>query len=64
MNEEGVRAEIQQRKEAFRREQRALPFVEKVCIAFELSRRRNTLEQARPVQLEGDLLPSSEGQEP
>ncbi len=49
-DEEAVRAEIERRKEIFRREQAALPFAEKVQIAFELSKRRNTLKQARLIQ--------------
>lgn len=50
MNEEAIRAEIKRRKDIFRREQAALPFVEKVRIAFELNKRRNTLKQARLIQ--------------
>lgn len=50
MKEEAIRAEIERRKEIFRREQAALPFAEKVRIAFELSKRRNTLKQARLIQ--------------
>jgi len=50
MEEEAIRTEIERRKEIFRRAQAALPFAEKVRIAFELSKRRNTLKQARLIQ--------------
>ncbi len=63
MNEEEVRARIKQRKEIFRREQAALSFAEKVRIAFELSKRRNTLEQARPIQREDTFVPAPDQRE-
>ena len=47
MNEQEIRAEIARRKDTFRREQAALPFAEKVCIAFALSWRCDALKQAR-----------------
>ena len=50
MNEEEVRAEIERRKKIFRREQAALPFAEKVRIAFAMNERRNTLRQAKPIE--------------
>ncbi len=59
MNEEEMRAEIKRRKDIFRREQAALPFAEKVRIAFELSKRRKTLKQARLIERKDDLLPLS-----
>jgi hypothetical protein len=59
MSEEEIRAEIKRRKEIFRREQAALSFAEKVRIAFELSKRRNALKQARLIQKEKPLSPST-----
>ncbi len=58
-DEEAVRAEIERRKEIFRREQAALPFAEKVRIAFELSKCRETLKQARLIQREEEEPPSN-----
>ena len=60
MKEEAIRAEIERRKQIFRREQAALPFAEKVRIAFELSARRNALKQARLIQREEAELSSEE----
>lgn len=56
MSEENIRAEIARRKEVYRREQAALPFVEKLRISFELGKRRNTLKQARLIQGENAAL--------
>ncbi len=58
-----MRAEIKRRKDIFRREQAALPFAEKVRIAFELSKRRNTLKQARLIEQKDALLPTTDGEE-
>lgn len=63
MKEQEIRAEIKRRKDVFRREQVALPFAEKVRIAFEMSKRRNTLKQARPVQRGSALPPSTDAKE-
>lgn len=63
MKEEAIRAEIERRKEIFRREQAALPFAEKVRISFELSKRRNTLKQARLIQREEESPSSACGTE-
>ncbi len=63
MNEEEIRAEIKRRKEIFRREQAALPFAEKVRIAFALSKRRSLLKQARRIERKDVSLPSSGGAE-
>ncbi len=61
MKENAIRAEIKRRKEVFREEQAALPFAEKVRIAFELSKRRNTLKEARLIQPKDVLaLPPSD----
>ena len=57
MDEEEIRAEIKRRKDIFRREQAALPFAEKVRIAFELSNRRNTLKQARLIERKEAVSP-------
>lgn len=57
MNEKDIRAEIKRRKDIFRREQAALSFTEKVRIAFEMSRRRNTLKQAKLIQRKDELAP-------
>ena len=58
MTDEEIRDEIKRRKEAFRREQAALPFAEKVRIAFELYKRRVTIKNAVPCE-ETRLLPPS-----
>ena len=58
MTEDEFRNEINRRKEAYRREQAALPFAEKVRIAFELSKRRETIKSAR-LSGETGLLPPS-----
>lgn len=51
MTEEEIRAELERRKNIFRREQAALPLPEKVRIAFELSRLQDQdmVKQAPPV---------------
>ena len=62
MNEDAIRAEIKRRKEVFRAEQAALPFAEKVRIAFELSKRRHSLKEARLIQrIDVLALPSADG---
>lgn len=58
MNEADIRAEIERRKDIFRREQTALSFTEKVRIAFEMSNRRKTLKQAKLIQRKDTLAPS------
>ncbi len=60
MSEREIRAEIKRRKDIFRREQAALPFVEKVRLSFELSQRRNLLKQARLIQRKDAPLPASD----
>jgi hypothetical protein len=59
MNEAETRAEIARRKDIFRREQAALPFTEKVRLAFALSQRRGELKQARIIPPQDAPLPSS-----
>jgi hypothetical protein len=57
MSEEELRAEIGRRKNIFRREQAALPFAEKVRIAFDLSKRRKALKQALLIRTEDAQSP-------
>ena len=66
MSEEDIRAEIARRKEAYRREQADLSFVEKVRISFELGKRRNKLKQARLIEGENaaSQLPIDEPEPP
>lgn len=50
MNETEIKQEINRRKTEFRRHQAALPFAEKVRIAFALSRRRELFKRAKLVE--------------
>lgn len=50
MSETEIKQEINRRKAEFRRQQAALPFVEKVRIAFALSRRREVFKRAKLVE--------------
>ena len=50
MTETEIKQEINRRKTEFRRQQAALPFAEKVQIAFALSRRRELFKQAKLVE--------------
>jgi len=63
MNEEAIRKEIGRRKNNFRRAQANLPFAEKVRIAFELSKLRLTIEQARRRHLKESDPTTSSAQE-
>ena len=64
MNEEAIRKEIERRKNVFRRAQANLPFAEKVRIAFELSKLRLAIDQARRRHLkESDPPATSSTQE-
>ena len=51
MSETEIKQEIKRRKAEFRRQQSALPFAEKVRIAFALSRRREVFKRAKLVEV-------------
>lgn len=59
MNEKEIRAEIKRRKDILRRAQAALPFAEKVRIAFEMDKRHNAFKAAKLIRRESALAPSS-----